>query len=172
MLLGAALLAGCAHRALDPANDAVDGGTTADMAQAQPASCPARLDAGPTADVVQCNAGLACPPADGCCEGGTPHCGDGSAGAQGCVGPWLRCDGPEDCAPGVACVLSLGFVREQDQSICSNEVYGTVVCHHDADCPAGSACLVDYSYFAGAAGLCLDCHQSEERSQTVRAQGR
>jgi hypothetical protein len=56
---------------------------------------------------------------------------------------------------GQHCCLYLGFVREQDEIQCAAGCeYGTI-CHSDSDCPTGTLCYVDYTYFAGLSGTCF-----------------
>jgi hypothetical protein len=113
---------------------------------------------------VPCN-GMLCATQNTCCRSNsdTAICVmDYSSPPDPCVaGASIECDGPEDCSGSLGCI---GFTDTQGgtvvATICltggiSGPYY--TICHVDADCPSGGACMASSPPFPGAPalGLCL-----------------
>jgi hypothetical protein len=108
------------------------------------------VDAGVPLDAAE--VGVRCGPEEDLCVPGTsqgccehPDGGVGCEPSAGlCLGRLTSCDGPEDCDnPGLRC-CELGFGPScTEPSNCTSETGGTVVCHGDGDCPAGSPACCD-----------------------------
>jgi hypothetical protein len=66
-----------------------------------------------------------------------------------CYGPYLGCDGPEDCSGATCCPK--GFLFGQDYTACAVATsedwfpcgFNAPVCHADSDCPPDSRCVLD-----------------------------
>ena len=125
----------------DDAGPGIDASDSTDGGGVDPDGGSGMTDAGPTG--VDCMGMI--------CEGSTPFCcvtagGTGAmascvATADMCAGVPLTCDGPEDCASGEQCCVTLGGVggTSGGARCVAGACPGTsrVACHAADECPAG-----------------------------------
>jgi len=144
-------LAACRTRPIEEL--AGDGGGAPDLARADLA-CGApgtRVDEPPNPGVVACGDTACQALVSACCaftrEGTSRTC------QPGCQPPFVAffCDGPEDCGGDPCCAHD-----DQQRAACEPGCSDRVVCHRDADCPAGEACVRALS-FPSLSGACQPC---------------
>lgn len=81
-----------------------------------------------------------CCPSNGACEADYVPCLDESG-----HGYYMECDGPEDCASGDVCCISVGAMALggsgcSKASDCETTSMQQVACHGGGDCPSGTTC--------------------------------